>query len=743
MEPHPLKILLQSQLASDSLAVLHLPYVLPTLSPQHLLPSPHLQKWIARLNSLIHSKDPGARWAGLVLATKTSVLSKSIMMEHAQSWIGAALPLLSKSEPAPNLKAAIRLLLHIFSAANDIPEFQRQLATPNVPKFSLALVALAEKPESNDLKLLALETLAELIPLYPTLHKSLYGSLTTLCLRHLSGSAPKPTTVTLLSATSRLYAVLPVTGGKVGAANLWRKGIDETLTFAWAAFVALRTTFPFDARLQPSRQQPPSRDDSLLSVPLSVDRLRSAVRILCDLLRFTTSRPLQVPVGPLAKFCQILLSCTPDEKKEGHVDPTIRTMEEAVIPELWKLGAELLGGLLICTRQHMTPNVARFAAIIVFHLERPLTPAQRIPLLQVLTPALTLPHTLHHPILPTRITKALLSILSVLLPSQPEAQSDVGTSGSKSRKGKKRAREYDGDEVFKISNDMMCPSLADGEMVMAALDALRLVLRNPYVSPASHSVACRVLLSLNLALPLLPPSHVSVDLNMHTRLLSTIQAMCLELGAGTPSAMSKSLGLVMHELRDGLGTSDSPAEASPQRFLDVLLHPRAPPLVRSLPHVETLSLFRAEEATEEVEVREALHIGAIGPPSRPSAEEPQGVNRASTPPPSRPLYRDTAAATAFPTRPASSALSSRLRDDAPSSAPIQSPKTVSSARETASLTTGTISQTPAAVASASSDARPPPRSSPERPEVAHVVMPMEEDEDNEEIPSIDMGSDSE
>jgi hypothetical protein len=57
-----------------------------------------------------------------------------------------------KQEPVPTLKAAMRLLTHIFSVAIDIPEFQRQVASPNVPKFGLALVAVAEDHTSRELK---------------------------------------------------------------------------------------------------------------------------------------------------------------------------------------------------------------------------------------------------------------------------------------------------------------------------------------------------------------------------------------------------------------------------------------------------------------------------------------------------------------------------------------------------------------------------------------------------------------
>lgn len=93
--PHPLKTLLQLQLATDASTVLHLPWVVSTLSPACFTPSSHLQKWATRVNSLIHSKDPGARWAGLSLALQTALHSRETLMENAQGWLGVALPLFS------------------------------------------------------------------------------------------------------------------------------------------------------------------------------------------------------------------------------------------------------------------------------------------------------------------------------------------------------------------------------------------------------------------------------------------------------------------------------------------------------------------------------------------------------------------------------------------------------------------------------------------------------------------------
>jgi len=94
MDGHILKTLLQLQLASDTSAILHLPYTLSSLTKQSLLPSSHTQKWIARLSSLLHSKDAGARWAGLCLANRTCSLASDILIECGQSWISTALQLL-------------------------------------------------------------------------------------------------------------------------------------------------------------------------------------------------------------------------------------------------------------------------------------------------------------------------------------------------------------------------------------------------------------------------------------------------------------------------------------------------------------------------------------------------------------------------------------------------------------------------------------------------------------------------
>lgn len=74
------------------------------------------------------------------------------------------------------------------------------------------------------------------------------------------------------------------------------------------------------------------------------------------------------------------------------------------------------------------------------------------------------------------------------------------------------------------------------------------------------------------------------------------------------------------------------------RDIDLLLHPRVPPLVRSLPHVEMLSLFREEEGDEEQGMRKTLGLASADEtlftlPSNPQRPEapPEPVNAPSVP----------------------------------------------------------------------------------------------------------------
>lgn len=73
---------------------------------------------------------------------------------------------------------------------------------------------------------------------------------------------------------------------------------------------------------------------------------------------------------------------------------------------------------------------------------------------------------------------------------------------------------------------------------------IQLVLRRPHLAAAVQSIVSRVLLSMLLVLPQIPPPSLSPDTTLHGRVLAQVREICVELGSST-STMSKSLGLVI------------------------------------------------------------------------------------------------------------------------------------------------------------------------------------------------------
>jgi hypothetical protein len=152
------------------------------------------------------------------------------------------------------------------------------------------------------------------------------------------------------------------------------------------------------------------------------------------------------------------------------------------------------------------------------------------------------------------------------------------------------------------------------------------VLRAPDVPAAVQSLGARVLLAAHLALAHIAPAVLCPDLGLHARVARAVQDACLALAAGGTGVMSRSTGLVLGAMSFGVGAVSVPGGSIADRVaaqaagdgsheVDLLLHPRLPPLPRPMPHVEHLSLFAAEESQEEAEARQELlpAVTAVAP----------------------------------------------------------------------------------------------------------------------------------
>lgn len=390
------------------------------------------------------------------------------------------------------------------------------------------------------------------MPVYPNAHRPTFSSLSTLALSFLNGGYPRATPTPLVEAASRLYSILHLTGGKVGAANLWRKALEDNMAFGWEAFHAVRTTFPNEGR---NNQAPPQTGiDPSIAVPLNVDRIRCCSIIIRDMLSTMTTRPVQIPCGQIIKFAIALVSSSTEGQADGFVDATTRAMEISIVPSLWKYGCEIISSLSSSIPRYLEPSLPKLITILAFRLEQSPSSHQKVTILTALQNLLQKTRFADTPIAPNRIMRAILPELVIVLSSSTtsDAVASATTDAAGSKKGKKKAKSYAGDEVFKVTREVICPTEVDAQILLSALEIVRYSIHNPSLSDPQSSLASRILLSLQLSFSQLSPSVLSPNPQVFFQVQKAVNSICTEIASTSSVSLQKTLPLIVRDcVRNG------------------------------------------------------------------------------------------------------------------------------------------------------------------------------------------------
>ncbi|RXW17846.1 hypothetical protein EST38_g7991 [Candolleomyces aberdarensis] len=364
-------------------------------------------------------------------------------------------------------------------------------------------------------------------------------------------------------------------------------------------FAILHTKYKLKPQLAKGSAPQQEQNDSSISVPLNVDRIRCCSTIITNLLCTVTTRPVQVPSGLLIKYAIALVGASPDGQVEGFVDPVTRAMEISVVPSLWKYGCEIITTLAENIPHCLEPALSQLYTVLAHRLEQSLTQEQRASVLETLQQLLQASSFIDSVILPNRIMRAVLPSLTIVLSSSNAV--DASAEDSKSNKGKKKAKNYTGDEVFKVSRDVICPTETDAKVLLSALQVVKYCLQNPNLSSSQSSLASRILLSIQLSLSQLSPSVLSPDPQVFCQVQQTVLAICTGMASTSTISLQRALPLLFNE---SLKTGDTELQSA----FDLLIHPRLPPIVRPIPLTQSLTLFRVEESEEEAVARKLLRL---------------------------------------------------------------------------------------------------------------------------------------
>ncbi|GAB5586826.1 hypothetical protein Unana1_01726 [Umbelopsis nana] len=220
---------LLSYLADENHVEAHLPFILESVLYNRLLDDESadlakFHKWITRLNSLLHSKNSTARWAGILLIKATYEQSNALYLANVSSWVLNILNVLTRPEPTSVHEIAIKTLTALFAKTVDKPEVQREVTTPNLPKFNHTLLNLSG---NRDLLPVIFDALSMSITNFPTTSRPVADNCRKLCLSLLDGSADNRFEHTEKASTC--LATIFLTATNANRPELWKSTVLRLL----------------------------------------------------------------------------------------------------------------------------------------------------------------------------------------------------------------------------------------------------------------------------------------------------------------------------------------------------------------------------------------------------------------------------------------------------------------------------------------------------------------------------------
>ncbi|PVU88235.1 hypothetical protein BB559_001740 [Furculomyces boomerangus] len=254
-----------------------------------------LQKFSSRLTSLLLSKFPRSRLAAVLLIKQSCEQSLYILFQHAEKWIMHLINLLSKSEILKTQEAAISALISILDTANNYTDLQRDIVTPNVSKFNVALISLIK----TNIKIFPAvsNALVWTCTSFPGLMRTNSEKAIKACLQFLDGSYvisnPK-----LVMCACECISSLSTVGGKNNSSERWLENFSKTITTIditlnkvyqsvdTAVYEGTKSHYDMDF----------SFDDYIVGLPLLVDRCASLTELVVSFLTNEVKDPVMVPV---------------------------------------------------------------------------------------------------------------------------------------------------------------------------------------------------------------------------------------------------------------------------------------------------------------------------------------------------------------------------------------------------------------------------------------------------------------
>ncbi|KAJ2126430.1 hypothetical protein IW147_000178 [Coemansia sp. RSA 720] len=336
-----------------------------------------VQKWQARINSLVTGKTSETRMAGVLLVKHTALQSPQLLSENVSKWTTSLLGVLGKAEVMPVLIATLQTLLAFIDAVRDVPMLYREIISAQVPRMNQAILAMVDK--NPDLMSQVLEVLDRSATWFPTLFRPSIDKAEALCLRLLDGSDMR-NSPELCEQAARCLAALSLAGGKITAEERWFQCAQQAMGTIQQCIDHIMCTGS-DAG-EPTQQfaLPLLADDFAVSIPQAADRISSMTEVLIALLTQPTTVDIPVPVDGILNIAS-RLAMVPVRAGSSKNARSEYDLIPLLTPQIQRASIRIMAVLAISLGSHMQPYLSAVArAVTAINTRQVVSPALNVAL---------------------------------------------------------------------------------------------------------------------------------------------------------------------------------------------------------------------------------------------------------------------------------------------------------------------------------------------------------------------------
>ncbi|KAK7428513.1 hypothetical protein QQZ08_004951 [Neonectria magnoliae] len=351
------------------------------------------------VTTLLNGRNREARFAAIGLIKAMVDIGGWEVLRGTEPWVRGLLNVVQKADPIASKEMAIVTLTRIYMLVHPYQTLVREIATPTIPEFITACVALIKQsPSGEPLKtpFSVVETICDafstLIPLYPATFRPSSSQLRTATRSYLAPTQADGNVIpsSLTRAARRLVISLHHVAAKSGGSDEWAKLVRGLLKeFHATADQVLRavdeswdgsngfTRTKVELGGEPNGGgSSPDELPPWSGINAGTDRLVGLFQYLSDCLRYPTKAPVTIPTSALVDAASRVFLVARLSPKSQSWDQALQTnaaigreeKEElwSVMPDIHIAGLHLLQVLF----QRLEQNTIVLVPEVLDHLVR-------------------------------------------------------------------------------------------------------------------------------------------------------------------------------------------------------------------------------------------------------------------------------------------------------------------------------------------------------------------------------------